>query len=307
MGEQGFSGGLAGVSLDASWNSLAWVDAWSVRLTDPRSGEELGRVLAPLGLRFVGRPATAEAGLLAIAVSDGTVQVWDVPAGREVASFPAPLWGGCAALSRDGTLLPASGPDGDLRVWDLASGELRFSFTEFLPLGRVCPVAFSPDGRWLVGLAGAGSSLVAPAWDLAEGRLARIFPGPAELLPNGQVALLIREAAATRIEVWEGPGGGRAATLLLPSGWKVHQVAADPSGGRFALALADGTVLLWDGRSGEVLGSLPACRRIDPPTGEKAHGLLIEFSPDGQEVLVVTLSLDAMKATAHVWTLPWGE
>lgn len=307
LGEQGFSGGLAGVSLDPSWNAVAWVDAWSVRLADPHSGEELGRVLAPLGLRFVGRPATGEGGLLAIALSDGTVRVWEVPAGREVASFPAPLWGGCAALSGDGSLLAIPGPEGDLRVWHIPSGELRFSFTELLPLGQVCPVAFSPDGRWLVGLAGAGLSPVAPVWDLTTGRLVRIFPGLAQLLPNGQVSLLIREVTATRIEVWEDPGGRRSSTIRLPTGWEVSQFASHPGGSMFALALADGTIRLWDARSGLETGALPSCIRTDPRTGEAAQGLLVKFSPAGNEILLGMLFPETMRGTIYLWTFSQGN
>ncbi len=307
VGEDAFPGGLTGMFLERDWNFLGWVDGSSIRLGDPRSGAELGRITLPPGLRFAGFPVGSGGGLLAAAVTDGTVRVWDAKTGREVASFPAPLGGGCAALSADGTLLAAAGPDGDLRVWEIASGELRFSLAEFLPAGPVCPTAFSSDNRWLAAWAWTGSSQVTLVWDLTAGKLARIFPGQAKLLPSGQVALLIREGALTRIEVWEDPVGRRLSTSRLPIGWEVSAVAYHPEVWMFAVALADGSIRLWDARAGGEVGALPGCIHIDPGTGERARGLLLAFSPDGEEVLLGVLFLDAMRGRTYLWTLGRGR
>lgn len=303
VGEHAFSGSLAGLALEPTWNLLAWVETWSIRLVDPRWGDDLARIALPPWLKVAGRPALSANGLLAVALNDGTVRVWDVRTSQEVASFPTRLGGVCAALSEDGRLLAAAGPEGDLRVWDVPSGELRFSFTEFMPSGLVCPTAFSQDSHWLVARAWIGSSDVSLVWDLTTGRLARIFPGPAELLPNGQVVVLIREATATRIEVRENPGGGKLASVRLPTGWDVSQMACHPSGSMFAFALADGTVRLWDARSGQEIGTLPSCNRTDPRTGEAAWGLLVEFSPDGEEILLGMWFPSSGRGTVNLWTL----
>jgi WD40 repeat protein len=61
---------------------------------------------------------TPDGRLLASAAWDGTARLWDVAAGKELASFEAgtPQLPITVALSRDGRLLTAAGPDG-LRLW----------------------------------------------------------------------------------------------------------------------------------------------------------------------------------------------
>lgn len=307
VGEHEFRSPLAGIALDPTWNFLAWVETWSIRVVDPRSGEDLAGIALPPGLRFAGRAALSAAGSLAIALSDGTVQVWDIRTNEEVGSFPAPLWGGCAALSADGALLAAAGPEGEIRVWDIPSGEIRFSLPEFLPVGSACPSAFTQDGRWLVAPAWIGSSSVSLVWDLTTGRLARVFPGPVELLPDGQVSVLVREPAPTRIEIWEDLEGRKSSTVSLPIDWEVSQVASHPSGAVFALALADGTIRLWDARSAQEMGALPSCVQTDPRTGELARGLLVKFSPDGDEILLGMWFPETMKGVVYRWILALGD
>ena len=308
VGEHAFQGPLAGIALEPTWHSLAWVETWSIRIVDPRWGDELARIALPPRLRFGGRAALSAAGLLAIALTDGTVQVWDVRTSQEVGSFPARIGGVCAALSEDGTLLATTGPEGELHVWDVPSGELRFSFAEFLPSGRVCPAAFSPDGRWLVARAWTGSSLASLVWELPTGRLARLFPGPVEFLPNGQLVVLVQETTATRVtatsaEVWESPVGRMLARVGFPPGWEVNQVASHPSGSMFAVSLADGTIRLWDARSGQEIGALPSCFQTDPRTGELAQGLLLKFSPDGEDLLFGMWFLSTHRGVVSLWTV----
>ncbi len=303
VAEHTFSGYLAGIALEPNWKFLAWVETWSIYVVEPRTGEEIARIVLPPHLQFDGRPALSANGLLAIALNDGTVRVWNVWTSQEVGSFPARLAGECVALSEDGRLLAAVGAEGALHIWDVLSGESRFCFSEFTPLGFVCPTAFSRDGRWLVALAWSGSSFISLVWDLSTGQLARLFPGPVTLLHDGRVVVVLRDVPTTRVEIWENPVGEKLASIRFPTGWQVDQVAFHPSSSMFVVALADGSIRIWDGRTGQEIATLPSCIRTDPQTGEIARGLLLKFSPDGEEIFLGIWWPSINRGVASLWCI----
>src|SRR5262249_17040735 len=100
---------------------------------------------------------------------DGTVRVWELPAGRPVLTLQAPV----AALdgrpfSPTGNLLATAGADRVVRVWDATTGKQINSLT-----GHTRPVravSISPDGRRI---ASAGGD--ARVWGATAGQQARVF------------------------------------------------------------------------------------------------------------------------------------
>jgi WD40 repeat protein/DNA-binding SARP family transcriptional activator len=137
------------------------------------------------------------------------------------------------AFSPDGALLGTTAEDGDAKVWDLETGDVLHSLQS--PLGRdsLAP-SFSPDG-----------SLFAASW-WNEG-LIRIVD-----VATGQV---VREIRA--------PGAGS----------RPRSTAFDPSGTRIVVALEDGSTVVVDVRTGEVVVDL-----------EVAASASAAWSPDGSSI-----------------------
>jgi WD40 repeat protein len=106
---------------------------------------------------------------LASASSDGTIQLWGLPAAKalrtlRVHEFPPP---GAIILAFEpgGRVLIAQSPGVGITRWDVASGN------RVATLGRIearfPAVAFAPDGRTLARALNSGQIEL---WDLADGR-----------------------------------------------------------------------------------------------------------------------------------------
>jgi len=90
--------------------------------------------------------------LLASIIGNGTIQIWEIPAGRLVASKPGFFLAGGAgspfAISQDRTLLAGGLMDfGLVTVWDVESGSLLWSFGDQVP--SLWSLAISPNNRYL--------------------------------------------------------------------------------------------------------------------------------------------------------------
>jgi eukaryotic-like serine/threonine-protein kinase len=151
-------------SPDASLLALASMKD-GVWLCDAQTGREVGRFR---GKRFY-RVAFDRTGarLAAGSAGDGWITVWDVPGGKEAASWQAhDGWVTALAFTADGDrLLSASynelGTRGDIKVWEVRHGR------EVLRLPGQLHLALSEDGRRLA--ANADGELAGPAtvtvWD----------------------------------------------------------------------------------------------------------------------------------------------
>src|SRR5262249_2401298 len=95
----------------------------------------------------------------------GPVQVWDVSAYQEIASFTDLPAAGVVALNRDGTRLAAVG-SGQAKLWEVARGKELSSFRHHVPLSGWVGAAFSGD---LATLAARNYQEI-DLWDAATGK-----------------------------------------------------------------------------------------------------------------------------------------
>ncbi len=296
----GHEGFIRSVVIDEDGGRLAtagWADH-TARVWNIASGRELmvfrGHEGPVAAVDF--DPAGA---LLATAGADGLVLVWDLASGQAVQTLAGHSTGTVGGLpagvtgvdfSPDGALLATGGVDGSVRIWNPASGEqlaLFISNTE----NAVNAVQFSPDGRllaslnWSEGVDDTGSAKI---WDVETGKewftldgLPSILFGLAFSPDNARVAVSGFRIGSGQgfVQVWNLPGTdqGPAAGYFLQE-YTGHTnvvlgIAFSPGGDRIASASLDGTLIVWDVKTGEQLLTLQ---------GSEAGITDVVFLPDGR-------------------------
>ncbi|HEX8990846.1 MAG TPA: AAA family ATPase, partial [Anaerolineales bacterium] len=195
--------------------------------------------------------------------NEGVVTVWNAKAGNAVLTFNASKGGIYGlAVSRDGSFLASGGTEGSasqgsVKLWGLASGKLLLTLSD-MPWIR--GVAFSPDGSHLVT---AGSDGTTKVWSLTSA------PSPDSLTATLQLTL---------------PG---------PDGNPVMCVAYGPDGTMIASGNWDGSVTLWDAKTGKQAQAISA---------HEGPVYSLAFSPDGKRL--ATASPDGL---AKVWDVASGK
>lgn len=202
-----------------------------------------------------------------------------------------------AAFSPDGQTLAAVGTDGTVGLWDATSAEAIGE----LPAARVvlpdiCPLGFSPDGRWLAapGSSQDGSPLL-DVWDVAAREKRYSLRGhrgnisAVAFSPDGR--LLLSGSDDNSLKLWDVATGETITTIQGHSG-SVFTVAFSPGGGEFVSGAGDTTAKLWD-----------VAVRQEPSTLERSVGATwcAALSPDGS-----TLAIDADRNAVELWDVRSG-
>lgn len=227
---------------------------------------------------------------LAAHSADGTVRIWDLPAGRVRHTFTGHDVIEVMGFSADGRALAvtsAVGAAARLDLWDPVTGRKVRSFT--VPDGSTRGVDFSPDGR-----AVAVSSLAAVrVWDMATGRLRHGFTGLSDLEavafgPDGRTVAAV--SFDGRVRVWDmATGRIRSAHDSRAEG---DGVVFSPDGRTYAAVRGDGSVQLREVADGTV--------RRTFRDGIGARGQVV-FAPDGR-----TLAVAGRQDTVRVWDTASG-
>jgi WD40 repeat protein len=233
---------------------------------------------------------TGDQPLAVLGRMDGTVELWNLAARNQVASWKA----GtneliAAAFSPDGTSLATGDAGGLVKIWKTATHaettavrvfdqpELRLNISLFRPRISLC---FSPDGETLA--LAEGNSKVVRLWNVATQRdVLRLDQNAAGVVdlsfsPDGRwFAACAMKGSEAR--VWELPSGRPFGSALRGHVNGVVQVAfAPPDARTIATGAYDGKVKLWNVATQQEVATFPV-------TGV-FRGL--RFSPDGRTLAV---------------------
>ncbi|WP_149256896.1 TIR domain-containing protein [Actinomadura sp. K4S16] len=226
---------------------------------------------------------------MASASADGTAQLWDVATRRPVES---PLAGHsrdirAVAVSPDGRLLATVCGDGTVRLWDaslhrplaqpyMAHGHRAISFVDH------ARVLVTSDSRGTV-----------QTRDVASGRLlgsvrtaTRKAPGFALTSPDGGVLAI---ASGGALQLWDARTFALRGTVFDRDVPVIVDAAFSPGGRYLAVAVRDGSLLIWD---------VGARRPTGPASINGDFGVItgVAYSPDGR-----VLALSSDDSTVRLW------
>jgi WD40 repeat protein len=225
-------------------------------------------------------------GTLVTSAQQGETLLWSARSGRIERRFAV---GGPFAISPDGRFAALarnspnpSNPSASLAVLDLTTGQQR-ALTPLPAQGWIISVAFTPDGRRVVGASFEGALRV---WDLASGAIVQTFEGQSSgenlaMTPDGRT--VFSGAATGTVVAWDlsgsqqlgrgiglGTAGQDQGCLTTPC------FVVNPQSTLLAASQAGGSVALIDLRTRRVTGTLAA------RNGPQAEALA--FFPDGRRL-----------------------
>jgi WD40 repeat protein len=251
------------------------------------------------------RPARAGGPLLAVAVSNGTVELLNgntlAPVAPPVTVISGAGTAESVAFSPDGKLMATGADDGSVRVFDVTDPALPRQLTMVRGAGNADPiytVAFAPDGT-MIAAASVNTDSV-QLWRLTSGD--GLVPAGPDLggMASYPIGLAFTPDSRTlaignsdkHVYVWDvaSPAHPRrlGAPLTGPSG-QAWAVAISPDGKTLAAGANDGTVWLWN------LADIAHPALTATLSGMPGHVFSVAFSPGGSQLAAASYDDDTIR------------
>jgi WD40 repeat protein/serine/threonine protein kinase len=273
------------------------VAAWETQLWSLENYRE-----APPGARVSAVSLSPRGSLLAAALTNDTVELWDLRDGHEdqaLHSLPHGEALKALAFSGDGGLLLMRS-DRTVRVWDVATG--RLAGPPLVHPNSLTAAALSRDGQWVLTGAGDPQILADNAkggttrlWQTKTGKCIASRPHKFRVSavafgPRDELALT--GDALGVAQVWNLPSGDAVGPPLVHKSG-VEAAVFSPDGARVLTGTSEGMVHLWQ---------VETARPVFPPLPHGEWIKTVAFSADGRRFVVLT----RITGQAHLWRADTG-
>ncbi|WP_054464996.1 TIR domain-containing protein [Planktothricoides sp. SR001] len=203
---------------------------------------------------------------------DGTIRLWDINSGSDLAVRNLESSVNSVAFSPDGSKIVSGSGDGTIRLWDIKSRSELAVFKGHEDY--IFSVAFSPDGSKIVSGSGDGTIRL---WDIKSRSELAVFKGHEDYIssvafsPDG--SKIVSGSGDQTIRLWDINSESDLAVRNLES--SVNSVAFSPDGSKIVSGSGDNTIRLWDVNSESELAVFK---------GHKDSVSSVAFSADGSKI-----------------------
>lgn len=235
--------------------------------------------------------------LLAIGDDDSTIRLWKTLSGKKVKDLRSQRYAAMVvAFSPDGSLIASGGPGEEVILWDTKPGRSR----AHLDSPDTHSLAFSPDGRMLVTVAGNEyfpETLALQVWDIEAAMSVEAIPldvQPASIAFSPDGTLLATSSVGGDLQLWNVDGQTIIERLTLDNdeNLNIRGLAFSPDGRVLASGSNGGLARLWDVETGDLVLTME---------GHESWIMDLEFTPDGS--VLITCSRDE---TIRFWDTRTG-
>jgi len=232
---------------------------------------------------------SADGASLAIATAIG-IYIYDPTNWSEKLFINTGVAIGSIAYAPDGSMIAAGGDDGKIQLLQTSDGSLVRTLEGHK--GRITSLAFSPDG---ITIASGATDRTLRFWKVADGTQIRNLE---QFYLRSIPSMVFSPDSAVLATGGQDPGNYRILTWLVSTGGAqnsfmghtdaIQSVAYSPDGALLASGSLDGSVILWDAKTGSLINTLldttPAPTDTAPTPGTQP-GAATEAAPTSQPAL----------------------